>query len=182
MRFIYIISYTRIRFLSWLNIAPFYPASVRWHMGQIAINTYMPDNLDLPWRIWVNVSHESKTWWRHQREAFSALLAICAGNSPVTGELPAQRPVMRGFDVFFDLRLNRRLSIDGWVNNGEAGVLRRHCAHYDVIVRKDRVQQITAKLWAHFIWSLRRHCNRNFTITNIVINPTRAMVLHSFWS
>ena len=39
-------------------------------------------------------------------EAFSALLAICAGNSPVTGEIPAQRPVTRGFDVFFDLRLN----------------------------------------------------------------------------
>ena len=39
-----------------------------------------------------------------------ALLAICAGNSPVTGEFPAQRPVTRSFDVFFDLRLNKRLS------------------------------------------------------------------------
>ena len=38
----------------------------------------------------------------------SALLALCAGNSPVTGEFPSQRPVMRGFDVFFDLRLNKR--------------------------------------------------------------------------
>ena len=35
-------------------------------------------------------------------ETFSALLAICAGKSPVTGEFPAQRPV--SFDVFFDLR------------------------------------------------------------------------------
>ena len=43
-------------------------------------------------------------------EAFSALLAICAGNSPVTGEFPAQRPGMRSFDVFFDLRLNNGLS------------------------------------------------------------------------
>ena len=60
-------------------------------------------------------------------EAFSALLAICAGNSPVTGEFPAQRPVTRSFDVFFDLRLNKRLS-----DNGEAGDLRRHRAHYDV--------------------------------------------------
>ena len=40
----------------------------------------------------------------------SALLALCAGNSPVTGEFPAQRPVMRSFDVFFDLHLNKRLS------------------------------------------------------------------------
>ena len=39
-------------------------------------------------------------------EAFSALLDFWAGNSPVTGEFPAQRPVTRGFDVFFDLRPN----------------------------------------------------------------------------
>ena len=38
---------------------------------------------------------------------FSASLAFCAGNSPVTGEFPVQRPVMQGFDVFFDLRLNQ---------------------------------------------------------------------------
>ena len=47
-------------------------------------------------------------------ETFSALLAICAGNSPVYGEFPAQRPVTRGFDVFFDLRLNKRLSKQSW--------------------------------------------------------------------
>ena len=44
----------------------------------------------------------------------SALLAICAGNSPVTGEFPAQRPVTRSFDVFFDLRLTRRSSKQSW--------------------------------------------------------------------
>ena len=43
-------------------------------------------------------------------ETFSALLALCAGNLPVTGEFPSQRPVTRGFDVFFDLRQNKRLS------------------------------------------------------------------------
>ena len=26
------------------------------------------------------------TWWRYQMETFSALLAICEGNSPVTGD------------------------------------------------------------------------------------------------
>ena len=45
---------------------------------------------------------------------FSALLAICAGNSPVTGEFPAQRPVTRSFDFFFDMRLNKRLSKQSW--------------------------------------------------------------------
>ena len=54
-------------------------------------------------------------WWRHQMETFSALLAICARNSPVPGEFPAQRPVTRSFDVFFDLHLNKRLS---WQSRG----------------------------------------------------------------
>ena len=54
------------------------------------------------------------TWWRHQMQTFSALLAICAGNSPVPGDFPAQRPVTRSFDVFFDLRLNKRLSKQSW--------------------------------------------------------------------
>ena len=43
-------------------------------------------------------------------EKLFALLAICAGNSPVTDEFPAQRAVTRSFDVFFDLRQNKRLS------------------------------------------------------------------------
>ena len=55
-------------------------------------------------------------WWRHQMETFSALLAICAGNSPVPGEFPTQRPVTRSFDVYFDLPPNKRLSKQwrGW--------------------------------------------------------------------
>ena len=56
----------------------------------------------------------NSTWWRHQMETFSALLAICAGNSPVPGEFPTQRPVTRSFNVFFDLRLNKRLSKQSW--------------------------------------------------------------------
>ena len=53
-------------------------------------------------------------WWRHQMETFSALLAIYAGNSPVPGEFPTQRPVTRSFDVFFDLHLNKRSSKQSW--------------------------------------------------------------------
>ena len=59
-----------------------------------------------------------ETWRRHQRETFSALLTICEGNSPV----PAQRPVTRSFDVFFDLRLNKRLSKQSWA-----------CSYADII-------------------------------------------------
>ena len=56
----------------------------------------------------------SGAWWCHQMEAFSMLLAICAGNSPVPGEFPTQRQVTRSFDVFFDLRLNKWLSKQPW--------------------------------------------------------------------
>ena len=64
-------------------------------------------------------------------ETVSALLALCARNSLVTGEFPAQSPVTRSFDVFFDLR-----RINGWASNCEAGDLRRHRANYDAIVMR----------------------------------------------
>ena len=73
------------------------------------------------------------SWWRHQMEAFSALLAICAGNSPVTGEFPSQRPVTRSFDIFCDLRLNKRLSKQswGWWFETPSRPLWCHCNDYD---------------------------------------------------
>ena len=66
--------------------------------------------------IWKEINHVRPAWWRHQMEPFSALLAICAGSSPVPGEFPAQRPVTRSFDVSFDLHLNTGLSKQsrGW--------------------------------------------------------------------
>ena len=64
-------------------------------------------------------SHDDVIKWKH----FPCYWPFCVGNAPVTGEFPAQRPVTRSFGVFFDLHLN------GWVNNREAGDLRRHHAH-----------------------------------------------------
>ena len=68
------------------------------------------------------------TWWRHQMETFSALLALCQWNPPVTGEFPSQRPVTRSFDVFFDLHLKKRLN-KHWATDS-----RRHRANFDVTV------------------------------------------------
>ena len=68
-------------------------------------------------------------WWCYQMETFSALLALCAGNSPVTGEFPSQRPETRSFHAFYDLRPKRRLS-----KNREAGDLRRYRDHHNVTV------------------------------------------------
>ena len=50
------------------------------------------------------------TWWRHEVETFSALLALGEGNSSVTSYSPSQRPVTRNFAVFFDVHQNKRLS------------------------------------------------------------------------
>ena len=47
-------------------------------------------------------------------ETFSALLALCAENSPVTGEFPSKRPVTRSFDIFSDMHMNKRLNKQSW--------------------------------------------------------------------
>ena len=77
-------------------------------------------------RLWI---YNDSTWWHHQMEACSALLALCAGNSPVTGEFPSQRPVTRSFYVFFDLGLNKPLSkrLWGWWFKTPSCSLWHHC-------------------------------------------------------
>ena len=62
-------------------------------------------------------------------ETFSALQALCVGNSPVTGEFLSQRPVTLSFDVFFHLCLDKRLSKQswGWWFETPLRPLWRHC-------------------------------------------------------
>ena len=60
--------------------------------------------------IQIKQNGNAKSWWRHEMKTFSASLAPCSGNSPVTGEFPSQRPGTQSFDVFFGLRLNKRFS------------------------------------------------------------------------
>ena len=59
--------------------------------------------------------------------SFSALLAFCEGNPPVTRGFPSQKPVTGSFDFFFDLRKD-------WANNRDSGDLERHRVHYNVTV------------------------------------------------
>ena len=75
----------------------------------------------------------SISWWRHQMETCSALPAHCAGNSPVTGVFPSHRPLMRSFDVFFDLRLNKWSSKQprGWWFETPLCSLCPHCNVYE---------------------------------------------------
>ena len=76
-----------------------------------------------------NIFCLDRSWWRHPMKTFSALLAICAGHWPVNGEFPTQRPMTRSFDVFFDLRQNKRLSKQSW-----GWWFETPSRHYDVIV------------------------------------------------
>ena len=69
------------------------------------------------------------TRWRHQMETFFALLALCAGNSSVTGQFPSQKQVTQSFDVFFDRRMNKWLSKQSrrrWFETPSRS-FRRHC-------------------------------------------------------
>ena len=86
-------------------------------------------------------------------ESFSALLVLCAGNSPVTGVFPSQRPVTWSFAVFFDLRVNKRLSKQSW-----DGDLKRHCAHYDVTVMMSIQYGVPSILYMSYVTFYRYQC------------------------
>ena len=86
--------------------------------------------------IWWMVSRlpcwfDSRTlaWWGHQMETFSVLLALC-------GKITGHRwiPLTKASDAELWCFLSSAPWIHSWVNNREAGHLRRYCAHYDVIV------------------------------------------------
>ena len=68
-------------------------------------------------------------WWRHQMEAFSALLALCEGNPLVTGGSPHKGQWRRA--LMFSLI---SAWTNGWTNNRDPGDLRRCPARYDVTV------------------------------------------------
>ena len=97
--------------------------------------------------------------WRHQMETFSALLGICAGNSPATGEFPSQRPVTRSFNVFFDLCLSRRLSKQswGWWSGTPSRTLWRHCNEYLISSAVSAVE-LKSTSQAKMIDGLHKYC------------------------
>ena len=93
-------------------------------------------------------------------KTFSALLALCAWNSPVTGDFPAQRPVTRSFDVFFDERLNKQLSKQtlGWWFETQSVSLWRHSndvkwLKLERILSRNCEKQEDALAWP-FVWGI----------------------------
>ena len=125
------------------NPEPFLPEICRWVSAkrhnsianalELRLSCTKPSMWDPDFFITVSADVRcwaiSRPWWRHQMETFSALLAFVRGihRSPVNSPHKGQ---WRGA-LMFTLICAR---INGWVNNGEAGDLRRNRAHYDVIV------------------------------------------------
>ena len=97
---------------------------------------------------WSAIDH---AWWLHQIETFSALLAICAGNSSVIGEFPAQRPVVRSFDVSFDLLPNKWVSKQwwGWWFETPSCLLWRQCNGLEtmLVLNSINVDKIQNEIW-----------------------------------
>ena len=87
----------------------------------------------------------SFTWWRHHMKTFCALPAFYEGNPPVTDGFPSQRPIMRSGKVFFDLRLNRRLSKQSRRRRLETP-LHQLWRHYNVISSIDAWQRMPAAM------------------------------------
>ena len=107
---------------------------VQYHLYHIRITSSIRDrdfcNLD----IFANLGN--RIWYIHLHSMMTSsngsifrVTGLCVRNSPVTAEFPSQRPVTRSFDVFFDLRLNKRLSKQswGWWFETPSRSLWRHC-------------------------------------------------------
>ena len=119
------------------------------------------------------------SWWRHQMETLSALLAPCAGNSPVAGEFPAQRPVTRSFDVFLDLRLNKRSSKQGrgWWCETPSRPLWRHCHDTPIVWLWSR-HQFGGSMWYTYPYPS-RSLHWNLVILMFIISISAGALCHT---
>ena len=104
-----------------------------------------------PW-MYMPENKTTTAWWRHQMATFSAKLALRAGNSPVPVNSP-HKGQWRGALMFSLICV----WINDWVNNREAGDLRRHRGHYDVNVMATITATATATPTATSLWAKRVH-------------------------
>ena len=129
----------------------------------VYLNTLLIGETACVWQKTTAATYLVYTWWRHQMETFSALLALCAGNSPVPVNSP-HKGQYRGALMFYLIYA----WINDWVNNREAGDLRRQCGHYDVIVMSGKYQKYAAIV----VPTLLRHWLPNTTLIARFMGPT----------
>ena len=167
---------------------------IMWYLPHMALSTSYSNNTTLVTLMTINylvqrpncsiLFHEINSGiyvpfiCTRNRKHQSIMLALCAGNSPpATGEFPAQRSVTRSFDVFFDLRLNKRLSKQsrGWWFETPSRSSWRHCnvghiSNFTLEVTKHKIWNVTTiwKIYSisrdHLVnapsqWETALHCN-----------------------
>ena len=131
-----------------------------WHIERLIKTKTEISSLFLPcvtkFRNCWDKHRRLQTWWRHQMETFSMLLALCEGNPPVTGAFPSQRPVAWSFHVFFDLRLNKRLSKQTIRRSFETPSCPLWC-HYDGFPKMILNPWIKIQFDRNVAWGTKRH-------------------------
>ena len=118
------------------SLPPVHQETISFYLPMTQISTM---HTPRRWQMWyltmtsIGYKLEDESWWRHQMETFSALLGICAWNSPVSGEFP-HKASKAGFDVFFDLLLKKSLSKQkwGWWFETQSHPLGRHWMPYNI--------------------------------------------------
>ena len=118
---------------------------------------YSVDRVHMTWNVMYLFWKRKWSRWRHKMETFSTLLAIYAGNSTVTDEFPHKGQWRRTLMFSFICAW-----INGWVNNSEAGDLRRHHTHYDVTAMNDNAGSNFKKIFTNnnfrenitFVWNV----------------------------
>ena len=104
--------------------------NLRWYVPFFYICMFLCSAMSYNWSVW-GMQRSDSMMTSSNGNIFRVTGHLC-GNSPVTGEFHAQRPVTRSFDVFFDLRLNKRLSKQSrdWWFDTPSRPLWRHCNDY----------------------------------------------------
>ena len=134
----------------------------------LAANTHM---LFIPWK-------RSRSVMTSSNRNIFRVTALCAGKSPVTGEFPVRSPVARSFDVFFNLRLNKRLSKQSqgrWFET-QSRSLWRHC---NAIEKNARIcPQCTRKLFCLTVKANISHVLNSSTLFHQQSTPFSRIYIH----
>ena len=94
---------------------------------------------------------DTTQWWRYHIDAFSALLALCVGNSPVTGEFPSQKA--SNADLCVSLML---VCITILTNSRMTGDLRLHDVHViSSITHVPHIYELLSCLFGGLWWDLK---------------------------
>ena len=103
--------------------------------------------------LWWPIPNRNKIMMTSSNGNIFCVLALCAGNSSVICEIFVQRPVMRSFDYFFDVRLNKRLSKQswGWWFETPSCSLWRHCND----ITRHKPWGSRDQLYHHPFWTVR---------------------------